>query len=40
MVDKLASVRRDKLRRRVGRLAPADITRLDRAIAIFLGLAD
>lgn len=39
MVDKIASVRRDKLRRRIGRLATNDIARLDRAMTIFLGLA-
>jgi mRNA interferase MazF len=39
MVDKIASVRRDRLRRRIGRLAVADVTSLDRAIATFLGLA-
>jgi mRNA interferase MazF len=39
MVDKIASVRRDRLRRRIGRLAVADVASLDRAIATFLGLA-
>ena len=39
MVDKIVSVRREKLGRRLGRLAAKDILRLDRALTVFLGLA-
>ena len=39
MVDKLTTVSRERLRRRVGRLADADMVRLQRAIVTFLGLA-
>ena len=40
MVDKIVTVPRTKLGRRLGRLAGADIVRLDAAMLIFLGLAD
>jgi len=40
MVDKLATMPRAKLGRRIGRLSNEDMVRLDRAILIFLGLAD
>lgn len=40
MADKISAVFRSKLGRRIGRLDPADLTRLDRAIILFLGLAD
>lgn len=39
MVDKIMTVPRDKLGRRIGRLAREDIVRLDRAMMVFLGLA-
>ncbi|HYR68122.1 MAG TPA: type II toxin-antitoxin system PemK/MazF family toxin [Reyranella sp.] len=39
MADKVTSVPRAKLGRRIGRLSDADITRVDRALLIFLGLA-
>jgi mRNA interferase MazF len=39
MVDKLTTVPRAKLGRRLGRLDPADMVRLERAVLVFLGLA-
>lgn len=39
MIDKLTTVRRAKLRERIGRLADEDMVRLDRAVVVFLGLA-
>ena len=39
MVDKLSTVPREKLGTRVGRLADADMVRLERALIVFLGLA-
>lgn len=39
MADKITTVRRERLGRRVGRLGGDDLTRLDRAILVFLGLA-
>jgi mRNA interferase MazF len=39
MADKVTTVARAKLGRRVGRLSDADMTRVDRALLIFLGLA-
>ncbi len=39
MVDKLVTIRKVRLGRRVGRLGAADLTRLNRAILVFLGLA-
>lgn len=39
MVDKLTTVPKAKLGRRIGRLADSDIVRLSRALMIFLGLA-
>jgi mRNA interferase MazF len=39
MVDKLTTVPRAKLGRRLGRLDPADVVRLERAVLVFLGLA-
>jgi mRNA interferase MazF len=38
MVDKLISVPRGKIGRHVGRLLAGDMSRLDRALLIFLGL--
>ena len=40
MVDKILTIRKNKLGYRVGRLDDRDIVRLERAIASFLGLAD
>jgi mRNA interferase MazF len=40
MVDKIASVPRLRLGVRIGRLDDGDILRLNRAIFVFLGLAD
>jgi mRNA interferase MazF len=39
MVDKLTTVPRTSLTRRVGRLSDSDVVVLDRALAVFLGLA-
>ena len=39
MVDKITTVPRGNLGRRIGRLADADMLRLNRAIVVFLGLA-
>jgi len=39
MVDKLTTVPKSKLGTRVGRLSDRDMVRLNRAIAVFLGLA-
>lgn len=39
MADKLTTVPRTKLGKRLGRLSGADMTRLSRAILVFLGLA-
>jgi mRNA interferase MazF len=40
MVDKIVSVPRTKLGVRVGRLADIDMVRLNRAVLVFLGLAN
>ena len=39
MVDKVAAVPRSRLGQHIGRLGDEDITRLDRALVVFLGLA-
>lgn len=39
MVDKLTTVPREKLGKRIGSLSNADMLRLNRAIVVFLGLA-
>ena len=39
MVDKLTTVAKERLGKRVGRLDEADAMRLNRAILVFLGLA-
>ena len=39
MVDKLVTVRRDRLGRRFGRLSDTDLLRLNRALLVFLGMA-
>jgi mRNA interferase MazF len=38
MVDKITTVPKHRLGRRLGMLAPADVQRLNRAILVFLGL--
>lgn len=38
MVDKITTVSRPKLQRRVGRLSTEDVTRMNRAVFVFLGL--
>jgi mRNA interferase MazF len=38
MVDKLTAVPRARLRRKIGTLGVAEMTALDRAVAVFLGL--
>jgi mRNA interferase MazF len=38
MVDKVTTVARSKVGKRIGRLDDGDIVRLNRAIAVFLGL--
>jgi mRNA interferase MazF len=40
MADKLVTVRRDRVGKRVGRLADDDIKRLNAALAFVMGLAD
>ena len=40
MVDKITSVPRSKLGSRVGRLDDEDMVRLNRAVLVFLGLAN
>jgi mRNA interferase MazF len=40
MVDKILTIRRSNLGYRIGHLSQRDVTRLDRAIATFLGLSD
>jgi len=39
MVDKITTMPRANLRDRLGRLADADLVRLDRVLLVFLGLA-
>ena len=39
MVDKLTTVPRTRMGRRLGTLAPADMIRVNRAVMVFLGLA-
>ena len=39
MADKVSTVSRTKLGRRIGRLSDTDMTRVDRALVVFLGLA-
>ena len=40
MVDKITTVPRTNVRDHLGRLADADLIRLDRALVVFLGLAE
>ena len=39
MIDKITTVSKTKLQRRVGRLSDEDIIRVNRAVLVFLGLA-
>jgi mRNA interferase MazF len=39
MVDKITTVGRSKLGKRVGRLSDEDIVRVNRAVLVFLGIA-
>lgn len=39
MVDKLTTVRKDRLGERIGRLDDENVVRLNRAMLVFLGLA-
>jgi mRNA interferase MazF len=39
MVDKITTLSRTKLRRRIGRLDLPDLVQLDRSVLVFLGLA-
>jgi mRNA interferase MazF len=39
MVDKITTVHRSRLAKRVGHLADEDLVRLGRAVVVFLGLA-
>ena len=39
MVDKITTVTKSKLQKRVGKLAEEDMIRLNRAVLVFLGLA-
>lgn len=39
MVDKIATMRRDQLGRRVGMLSPDEMARVDTALLVFFGLA-
>ena len=39
MVDKITTVRRERLSRRIGSLSFADMRRIDRTILVFLGIA-
>lgn len=40
MVDKITTVGRSKLGVRIGRLSDKDLVRVNRAVLVFLGLAD
>jgi len=39
MVDKITTVPKEKLGKRIGRLPPEDMTRLNQAMLVFLGVA-
>jgi mRNA interferase MazF len=39
MVDKITTVAKSKMQKRVGRLAEEDMVRVNRALLVFLGLA-
>jgi mRNA interferase MazF len=40
MADKPTTIRRDRIGERIGRLGPADMARLNAALAFVMGLAD
>ena len=40
MVDKITTMPRANVHERIGRLADSDLIRLDRALLVFLGLAE
>ena len=40
MADKPVTIRRERIGQRIGRLAPADMARLNVALALVMGLAD
>ena len=40
MVDKITTVPKSKIGARIGRLAAEDIVRLNRAVVVFLGIAE
>jgi len=39
MIDKVTTVHRDNLGRRIGRVSAKDLTMVERLVAVFLGLA-
>ncbi|MFM7345004.1 MAG: type II toxin-antitoxin system PemK/MazF family toxin [Tagaea sp.] len=39
MIDKITSVKKSKMGKRIGRLDEADMARLDQALVVYLGLA-
>ena len=39
MVDKITTVRRERLSRRIGTLAATDMRQIERAMLVFLGMA-
>jgi len=39
MIDKITTVSKGKLERRIGRLSDEDLVRVNRAVLVFLGLA-
>lgn len=39
MIDKVMTVRRDRLGKILGHLAPDDLLEIDRCLAVFLGIA-
>lgn len=39
MVDKVITVNASKIGKRIGRLTPEDVVRLNRSLAVFLGLS-
>ncbi|WP_166984147.1 type II toxin-antitoxin system PemK/MazF family toxin [Paramicrobacterium fandaimingii] len=40
MIDKITTVRRTNVARRIGRLSAAELVEFERLLAVFLGLAD
>ena len=40
MVDKLTTVRRDKMGKRIGRVPDNTMVRLNQALMVFLGIAE